>query len=152
MSSVSGLARRMLGTIAMASVASAAVGCAGETSPSDNRTTLYIYADYASPNVTVSVNGASLGTIVAQYTGAPDCTVLAGKGIADGVVSTPIAGGLHYAINWTFSSGKADADSFDATADFFAVPCLLEPIEAPAASIIPSGTIAVPRIVSGRDP
>jgi hypothetical protein len=76
---------------------------------------------------------------------------LAAQGIADGVVSIPVNGGVHYALNWTFSSGKTDADAFDATPDFFQVPCLLEPIEAPAANVIPSNTRMSTRVELGAD-
>ena len=148
MTSVSPLARWVLGAIAIAGVASAAAGCSGETSPSSNLTTLYIFADYATPSVTVTINAKSLGTISQQYTGTTDCGVLSGKGIADGVLSVPITGGAHYAINWTFSSGKADADSFDATPDFFSVPCLLEPIDAPSTNVV-HATARTIGVVSG---
>ena len=150
MTSVSRMVRRVIGTIVIAGVGSAAVGCAGENSLSANLTTLYIYPEYASPNVTVSVNGISLGTITQQYTGSVDCTVLASKSIADGVVSVLVHGGTHYSINWTFSSGKTDADSFDATPEFFSVPCLLRAIDAPSANVVPAGDRAS-RVVSGAE-
>jgi hypothetical protein len=153
MTSALRMARRLLGTVATVGAASVAVGCAGEVSSSGNLATLYIYADYASPNVAVSVNGTSLGVITQQYTGGGDCTVLAGKGLVDGVVRTQIHGNVHYSINWTYSSGATDSHVFDATPDFFGFPCLLQPIEAPAASPVPSGVRVRPatRFVSGRD-
>jgi hypothetical protein len=151
MTSVSRATRLLARTIALAGVGSAALGCAGETSPANNLTTLYIYADYALPNVSVSVNGKTLGTITQQYTGSLDCTVLSAKGLVDGVLAVTVSGGLHYDLSWIFSSGKVDSDSFDATEDFFSVPCLLEPITAPPASAIVSGGRVASRGISGAN-
>lgn len=124
--------RRARSLAAVVGTAAAALGCAGELPTSANRTTLYIYAPYASPNVTVAVNGQSLGTITQEYTGSLDCTVLPTKGSADGVFSVSVAGDQHYDVTWKYSNGTSGDDAFDATPEFFQSPCLLEDIPAPA--------------------
>ncbi len=101
------------------------------TSPLPQAVTLFVYADYANPNVTVSVNGSTLAQITKQYTASTDCSVLITKGAADGVYSFPARLNQHYSINWTYSNGTADADSVTIDSDLVQFTCLFEPIEAP---------------------
>ncbi|MEO7084888.1 MAG: hypothetical protein ABI442_22130 [Gemmatimonadaceae bacterium] len=122
----------------LASAVATVAGCAGELSTASNRTTLYVFADYASPDVAVSINGVSLGTITKQYAGSTSCDTLAATGSAGGVFATTVSGDVHYSINWTYAAGKPDSAAFTATGEFFQYPCLLQGIEAPTADLAPS--------------
>lgn len=109
-----------------------AAGCVVRNGNEPTTTTLYVYATFANPTVTVKLNGQALGSITRQYTGGDDCPSLSHV-VTDGtMLHFTVQLGQTYSIVWDYGNGRTDSDNLPATSDVVESPCLIEPIAAPA--------------------
>jgi hypothetical protein len=111
-----------------------ASGCIVKNGTEPTTTTLYIFANFANPNVTVKVNGQSLGQLTRQYTGSiQDCASLAAVVTPGTMLHTTLHLGTTYEIQWDYGNGMSDADDLPANSDVIETPCPVELIPAPPA-------------------
>ncbi|MGH7616278.1 MAG: hypothetical protein ACREPM_03545 [Gemmatimonadaceae bacterium] len=98
---------------------------------------LYIYAIFANPNVTVRVNGAVLGQLTRQYTGGQDCASFAAVVTQGTMLSMTVHVGQTYAITWDYSNNTTGNDILPLTSDILATTdCLDEQIPLPPSSSV----------------
>lgn len=109
-----------------------AASCIVHDSTASQSTTLYVYAAFANPNVTVRVNGQALGQLTRQYTGGNDCASMAAVVTAGTMLRTTLQLGQTYEIQWDYGDGRSDRDDLAATTDVVETPCPFEAIGAPA--------------------
>lgn len=95
------------------------------------QTTMFVFANFANPNVTVTINGQPLGQLSRQYTGGIDCASLNAVVTAGTMLRTTLELGNTYDIEWSYNDGRTDADNLAATSDVIASPCTFEQIGAP---------------------
>jgi hypothetical protein len=109
--------------------------CVGHDSTASQKTTLYVYARFTNPAVTVTVNGQTLGQLTREYTGGNDCASLAAVVTPGTMFHTTVELGQTYDIEWNYGGGRSDRDELAATSDVIASPCLFEEIAAPIGAI-----------------
>lgn len=114
-----------------------APGCVVRNGTEPTKTTLYVFADFANPNVTVRLNGQALGALTRQYTGATDCASLSHVVTTGTMLHFDVQLGQTYEIAWAYGDGRSDADNLAATSDVVEEPCVFEPIQAPASAARP---------------
>jgi hypothetical protein len=102
-----------------------------DTSPSQ-QTTLFVFANFANPNVTVKINGQTLGQLTRQYSGGIDCASFGAVVTAGTMLRTTLQLGQTYDIEWSYGDGRSDSDELAVTSDVIASPCPFEEIGAPA--------------------
>ncbi len=121
------LAKHLMSTLIL--LASA---CVVRNGTEPTKTTLYVFADFANPNVTVRVNGQALGQLSHQYTGATDCASLSHVVTSGTMLHFDVQLAQTYEIAWAYGDGRTDADNLSATSEVVAEPCVFEPVPAPA--------------------
>lgn len=104
--------------------------CVHDTTASQ-QTTLYVFANFQNPNVTVKVNGQTLGALTRQYTSGNDCATMAAVVTAGTMLRTTLQLGQTYDIQWSYGDGRSDSDELAATLDVIETPCPFEEIGAP---------------------
>ena len=109
-----------------------ASSCIVHDSTASQQTTLYVYAAFANPNVTVKINGQTLGQLTRQYTGSNDCPSMAAVSTAGTMLHTTLQLGQTYDIEWSYGDGRSDQDELPASSDVIDTPCPFEAIGAPA--------------------
>jgi hypothetical protein len=105
--------------------------CSAHDVTASQQTTLYIFANFTTPNVTVKVNGQTLGQLTRQYTGTIDCAAMAAAVTAGTMLRTTLQLGQSYDIQWSYGDGRSDSDELAATSDVIETPCPFEEIGAP---------------------
>jgi hypothetical protein len=72
------------------------------------------FRQFANPNVTVTINGQTLGQLTRQYTGATDCASMGGVVTPGTMLHTTLELGKTYDIEWNYNDSRSDADDLAA--------------------------------------
>ena len=112
--------------------------CFVHDTTASTQTTMFVFANFTNPNVTVKINGEALGQLTRQYTGATDCASMGAVVTAGTMLRTTLELGETYDIEWSYNDGHSDSDELAATSDVIETECPFEQIAAPPA-IAPQG-------------
>jgi hypothetical protein len=107
------------------------VSCAMHETTAAQSTTLFIFANFANPNVTVKINGQTLGQLTRQYSGGIDCASFGAVVTAGAMLRATLELGQTYDIEWSYNDGRSDRDELAVTSDVIDSPCPFEEIGAP---------------------
>jgi hypothetical protein len=110
----------------------AAAACGSEPSaPTPQTTTFFVFSTFASPNITVRLNGQTIGTLTKQPAASANCSDLTTAAASGAALSFVARLGTHYDLTWDYGNGKTGSESFTVDSDMVSSECLWEPIDAP---------------------
>jgi hypothetical protein len=119
--------------VAVPALAAAASGCIVKNGTEPTQATLYVFADFASPNVSVKVNGQTLGQLTRQFTGdIGDCASMGAVVTPGTMLHQTIRLNQTYDIEWDYGNGKTDHAELSATTDVIDSVCPFAQIPSPA--------------------
>jgi len=94
--------------------------------------TLYVFADFASPNVSIKVNGQPLGQLTRQFVGdVGDCASMGAVVTPGTMLRQTIQLNQTYDIEWDYGNGQSDHAQLPATSDVIQSGCPFAEIPAP---------------------
>jgi hypothetical protein len=119
--------------IAVPALAALASGCLVKNGTEPTTATLYVFADFASPNVSVKINGQPLGQLTRQFTGdVGDCGSMGAVVTPGTMLKETIHLNQTYDIEWDYGNGKTDNAELSATSDVIQSSCPFAQIPAPS--------------------
>lgn len=118
--------------ITVPAVAALAAGCIVRNGTEPTTATLYVFANFANPNVSVKVNGQSLGQLTRQFTGdIGDCASMGAVVTPGTMLHETIHLNQTYEIEWDYGNGHTDQAELPATSDVIDSSCPFAQIPAP---------------------
>lgn len=118
--------------IAVPALAALASGCIVKNGTEPKTATLYIFANFASPTVSVKVNGQPVGQLTRQFAGdIGDCGSMGAVVTPGTMLHQTIQLNQTYDIAWDYGNGKTDQVELSATSDVIDSGCPFAQIPAP---------------------
>jgi hypothetical protein len=120
-------------SIAAPALAALAAGCIVKNGTEPTTATLFVFANFANPNVSVKVNGQTLGQLTRQFTGdVGDCASMGAVVTPGTMLHETIHLNQTYDVEWDYGNGKTDQVELPATSDVIDSSCPFAQIPAPA--------------------
>jgi len=122
-----------LSIIVVPALAVLASGCVVKNGSEPTTATLYVFANFTSPTVSVKVNGQTLGQLTRQFTGdIGDCGSMGAAVTPGTMLHQTIQLNQTYEIEWDYGNGTTDKVELSATSDVIDSGCPFAQIPAPA--------------------